>query len=395
MPGVAQPVILPRTSFALDTTRWAAAALVLLYHLSTACLAPGVNGPMLRLLEGAGPAAVIWFFVLSGYLIGGGIVLDMRRGRFRFARYALNRASRLYVVLLPALALGYGIDSARVALVGLSPVAGQEAPASYAALTIIGNLLCLQTIAVPTLGSNGPLWSLACEGFYYVLAPLLLAPLLRGRRPALRWSLLGLAATMLCGLWIGNPRVPRLFLTWLLGAALRSYAPRRHHARRLGPPAWIVAVALLLGYPLLLPRLGGTVNLLVAASFAAALLTTIGDERPVPAGAQRFSASLAGFSFSLYLVHVPIMHGLLALWTGSRMDALRLPALTGHAAMLALAAMVIPLAWLFSRLTEARTEAVRRWLGGGRQQQRQVGQRADQGEPGAAALHGVAGVDPA
>ncbi len=387
--------VTPRTSLALDTTRWAAAALVLLYHLSTACLAPDADGPLLRLLEGAGPAAVIWFFVLSGYLIGGGVVLDMRRGRFRFARYASSRATRLYVVLLPALALGYAIDSARVALAGFSPVPGQEAPASYAASTIIGNLLCLQTITVPTLGSNGPLWSLACEGAYYVVAPLLLAPLLRGRPAGMRWPLFGLALTMLAGLWLGNPRVPRLFLTWLLGAALRLYAPQRRQAQRLGLPAWIVAVALLLAYPLLLPRLGGAVNLLVAASFAAALLTTIGDERPVPARAQRLSASLAGFSFSLYLVHVPILHGLLALWTGSRMDALRLPVLAGHAAMLALAAIVIPLAWLFSRLTEARTDTVRAWLGGARQQQRQVVQRADEGDPGAAALPRIAGIDPA
>ena len=387
--------IAPRTSFALDTTRWAAAALVLAYHLSTACLAPGASGPLLGSLEGAGPAAVIWFFVLSGYLIGGGIVLDMRRGRFRFARYALNRATRLYVVLLPALALGYALDSARVLLAGLSPVPGQEAPASYAAATVLGNLLCLQTITVPTLGSNGPLWSLACEGFYYVLAPLLLAPLLRSRHAAIRWSLFALAALMLCALWLGNPRVPRLFLTWLLGTALRSYTPRQPHARRLGPLAWIVAVAVLLAYPMLLPRVGGAVNLLVAASFAAALLTTIGDERPVPAGAQRLSATLAGSSFSLYLVHVPIIHGLLALWTGSRVDALRLPLLAGHAAMLALAAIVIPLAWLFSRLTEARTETMRRWLGAPRQQQRQVAHCAGEGDAGAATLRGVAGVDPA
>lgn len=395
MLSAAQPIILPRTSFVLDTARWAAAALVLLYHLSTACLAPGANGPLLRLLEGAGPAAVIWFFVLSGYLIGGGIILDMRRGRFGFARYGLNRATRLYVVLLPALALGYAIDSVRVILVGLSPVPGQEAPASYAAATILGNVLCLQTITVPTLGSNGPLWSLACEGAYYVLAPLLLAPLLRDRHAAIRWSLVALAAAALSGLWLGNPRVPRLFLTWLLGTALRLYAPRRRDAHRLGVPAWIIAVVVLLAYPLLLPRLRGVVNLLVAASFAAALLTTIGDERPVPAQAQRVSASLAGFSFSLYLVHVPILHGLLALWTGSRMDALRLPTLAGHLAMLILAVIVVPLAWLFSQLTEARTETVRRWLGAAGQQERQVVERTDESDAGATTLRGVAGVDPA
>ena len=376
----------PRTSFALDTTRWAAAAIVLVYHLSTACLAAPPS------LEAAGPAAVIWFFVLSGYLIGGGIVLDMRRGRFHFAHYALNRATRLYVVLLPALALGYALDTARVSLVGLSPIPGQEAPASYALATVLGNLLCLQTITVPTLGSNGPLWSLACEGVYYVVAPLLLAPLLRGRPAALRWGLFALAATILGALWLANPRVPRLFLTWLLGAALRfAPAPRR----RLGLPAWTIAIATLLAYPLLLPRLGGTVNFLVAASFAAALLTTVGDERPVPARMQRLSATLAGFSFSLYLVHVPLVHALLALRTGTRLDALRLPAWSGHAAMLVLAAIIVPVAWLFSRLTEARTDRVRRWLAGPRQQQRQVVQRADEGETGATTLRGVAGIDSA
>jgi peptidoglycan/LPS O-acetylase OafA/YrhL len=35
--------------------------------------------------------------------------------------------------------------------------------------TFVGNLLQLQTIVVSSLGSNGPLWSLANEWWYYVL----------------------------------------------------------------------------------------------------------------------------------------------------------------------------------------------------------------------------------
>ncbi len=369
----------PRGSLALDTTRWFACLLVLAYHLSTACLATltpnaGLTLRLAAAFGDCGPPAVIWFFVLSGVLVGGGVVAEVRHGRFRFRRYALNRATRLYLVLVPALLLGLALDSARVTLFGYSPVPGQETSANYGVVSLLGNLLCLQTVLVPTLGSNGPLWSLACEGWYYLLFPLLLTPLMRTRTRTLRLGGFGAGLLLLGLLLTGNPRLPRLFLTWCLGAALRC-CPRLSPtvARRLQPFAWLLAALAMLAYPRLLATIGGLVNLLIACSFAAALLTTLSDDRPVGYGVASLSTRLAGFSFSLYLVHVPLLHMLIALASNGHSTALGLPrdGLAGPAAMLALASVIVPAAWLFSRITEARTETVRAWI-----KQRRLGARA-------------------
>jgi peptidoglycan/LPS O-acetylase OafA/YrhL len=43
---------------------------------------------------------------------------------------------------------------------------------NYTATTFVGNLAFLQTIAVPIFGTNGPMWSLANEFWYYLIFPL-------------------------------------------------------------------------------------------------------------------------------------------------------------------------------------------------------------------------------
>src|ERR1039458_8382680 len=51
-----------------------------------------------------------WFFVLSGYLVGGSVLRSVRTGSWSWRAYLLGRLSRLYVVLLPALLLGGALD---------------------------------------------------------------------------------------------------------------------------------------------------------------------------------------------------------------------------------------------------------------------------------------------
>lgn len=138
-------------------------------------------------LSGAGHQAVIIFFVLSGYLIGGSVFRMFAQNRWSWKRYMTHRLVRLWLVLLPALVLGGALDLLGITL--------GRAPALYAgqvqnhmlsnvsqALTpgiFAGNLLFVQGIFVATLGSNGALWSLANEFWYYILFPLCIA----SRRP--------------------------------------------------------------------------------------------------------------------------------------------------------------------------------------------------------------------
>src|SRR3954463_4446455 len=85
----------------LDLTRILAASAVFLGHLSS----PQLGGEMLSVFGHERHSAVIVFFVLSGFVIAWAAERD---GSVR--EYIINRATRIYSVALPALALTWAID---------------------------------------------------------------------------------------------------------------------------------------------------------------------------------------------------------------------------------------------------------------------------------------------
>jgi len=144
-----------------------------------------VHNPLIAaayFMSGIGHEWVIVFFVLSGYLVGGSVLRQTLQGRWSWSEYALHRLTRLYIVLIPALLLGGAIDLIGLRLFGTSDVYTAhhgmklmlEAPASHLTVgTLLGNYVFLQVILVPVFGSNGPLWSLGYEFWYYIAFPLL------------------------------------------------------------------------------------------------------------------------------------------------------------------------------------------------------------------------------
>ena len=132
---------------------------------------------------GLGHEAVVIFFVMSGWLVGGSVWRQQREGRFSWRDYGTARLTRLWLVLIPALLWteavdhigfsisgGFGYDGSRFAMSSSGP--GGAAPLDLSMTTFAGNALFLQTILVPVLGTNGPLWSLAYEFWYYAVFPL-------------------------------------------------------------------------------------------------------------------------------------------------------------------------------------------------------------------------------
>jgi len=122
------------------------------------------------LITNAGHQAVVMFFVLSGYFIGGAVFRATERKQWSWSDYLLRRLVRLWVVLIPALLIGLFWDKLGIAL-GHAPalyrgeidndmlrvnVSGLLSPSVF-----LGNLFFLQTIMVHAFGSNGALWSLA------------------------------------------------------------------------------------------------------------------------------------------------------------------------------------------------------------------------------------------
>lgn len=362
--AVSRKDISPSTASALDLTRWLAALLVLVYHIRENVLVSAVDVSeglrslpvsIVYLTTSCGDQAVTWFFITSGFLVGGGALSDILSGRFEGRSYLINRMARIYAVYLPALALGFALDLIRVGQFGINVYAGGETASSYSALTMILNLLNFQAILAPTLGSNIPLWSIAYEMFYYVMFPFVFLMLWRSRFNALMIMILFVYFVLVFN---NNPGVISSFFFWILGAIVR-FVPRPIIASPF--LAWTLAAAGCLGFPALAAPLGGVAKLGLGLAFANALLTARFGNSPNLLKIAPLNALLASFSFSLYLLHAPALHFILVFATGQSDPHLRLQP-TGWEAVgwgVGLALALVFYAFVFSLFTERKTHVFR------------------------------------
>jgi peptidoglycan/LPS O-acetylase OafA/YrhL len=376
-----------RASAHLDMARGLAALAVLVFHVRyrffldySEVPSPDLAAFGWYFLTAFGHDAVMVFFVLSGFLIGSSVWRAHRARRWNAGEYAVNRLVRLSVVLLPGLLLTLLWDRAGLLWFGSSPsytgvaqgfvhdffdVAARSTPAVLA-----GNLLYLQTIIVPPFGSNDALWSLAFEGWYYVLFPLLVAVAAPGRSRLLRVAAAVSAAAI--GLFVGQTIV-KYFLFWLMGAALALLPPMRLLSRWPRLTVWTAAALT----PAIVAAghvgrvkaaLGGSLfatDALTALAFAVCLYALLHDRRELAAdGYARIASRLADCSFTLYVAHLPLLVFLRgALNPGRSWEPT--PDRLLWAAAIAVGAFAY--AYALSRVTEVHTPAIRRavlrWCG--------------------------------
>jgi peptidoglycan/LPS O-acetylase OafA/YrhL len=153
----------------LDLIRGAAAVLVLLGHLRNLFFVDfsevvGKANPLVKLVylaTGFSHYAVMIFFVLSGFLVGGGVLRGRMEGKWSWSLYSTNRLTRLWLVLIPALLIGAIWDHCGIHIFGTSGIYGGVARANVgifavqprlSASVMIGNALFLQDILTPTFG---------------------------------------------------------------------------------------------------------------------------------------------------------------------------------------------------------------------------------------------------
>lgn len=310
-------------------------------------------------VAGFSHASVIMFFVLSGYWIARSLESRFARG-WSWRAYLSTRLSRLWLVLIPALVIGGALDIVGTFILktpthlGLTDtyVLRTNVAANLSWQTWLGNLVFLQEILVHPLGTNGPLWSLAWEWWFYLVYPALLLAW-RSRRP--HWSLLLLAVMV----W--HPILLLGFACWLLGVLVYALERRDAFPAFLYRPAAMSATLALwlvvLFYVRAFPFPGW--ELAVALAFAPFLATLLAQR---PAYPRRFDAA-ARFgrqaSFSLYLTHFPI----LAMIAGVAVGPARLVPSAGSLALVLLSFVFVVLyARGFAALTEGNTERLRAWL---------------------------------
>lgn len=227
----------------LDLLRGVAALLVCTEHLRAFLLVnyghiakPEVWDRVFYFVTGLGHQAVMIFFVLSGYFVGGSVVNAYGEKKWSWVRYATRRLSRLWVVLLPALLLTLIWDETGRHLAQAGYHGGfhklycsgpsLERPADMRAVTFFGNCFFLQTIYVPAFGTNGPLWSLANEFWYYILFPLALGAF---RQPRFLYRVL--SGMLFLGIGVCLPsKILWGGVIWLFGVAV--YAAGHHSGLR-------------------------------------------------------------------------------------------------------------------------------------------------------------------
>ena len=177
----------------------------------------------------AGNAAVCVFFVLSGF-----VIRFITRSRVTGAgSYWIDRSSRIYSVVVPALVLTILFEGAAFLF---SPAVyhtfSDPFDWAHVPLQMLSNLSF--TVGFWGYGatplSNGPFWSLSFECVYYVLYGLL--------HYRTRWRWIAFALLLLA---VG-PSIALLFPVWLLGAWLYDAYARLHAERRGVAIAALVAL---------------------------------------------------------------------------------------------------------------------------------------------------------
>lgn len=317
-----------------------------------------------------GHQSVVIFFVLSGYLIAGSVRRAVESGTWNWRRYGVQRVARLWVVLIPGLLLcalwdhlGMRSGWAPRLYGGLSGdhmilnVAQDETWAAF-----WRTLFFLHEILGRTFGSDGPLWSLAYEFWYYVLFPLGFFLILPGVRARVRVLCLAL---LIAAAWMQGHEMLTFFPIWLAGAAL-TYLP----ACRAGAlQRWAAALAYLpifllasryervLGPPTASTALLGDYT--VGVCTMALLWVLLSARQPQTGTAwERVGQGLAPFSYTLYVTHTPLLV-LLAAWAARdqrwQLDLRHLSLAVGMLVLL------LVYAWTVAWATEFRTDKVRCW----------------------------------
>jgi peptidoglycan/LPS O-acetylase OafA/YrhL len=362
-------------SDSLDLIRAIAACTVMVGHLRALFFVDfaqlksrSVSLQALYFFTGFGHQAVIVFFVLSGFLISSTVIRSHVLGKWSWRQYAVNRATRLYVVLLPGLLLGFFWDRlgswlfAAKALYShpLSDLGPTVPLTNLTPGNFFGNLLFLQTIFCNTFGSNGPLWSLANEFWYYVLFPVALGAGLAWARRKLVVAIGFTCLAVFLGAFLGRVIMVG-FLIWLAGCGLVFLYSKVKITSRFAVLGLVCLFSLSAGGSLAFSRVRQwdplLIDLEVGFAFTlflfALLQFEIGENS---AGYSAVAHRLAGFSYSLYVLHFPFLLFFRS-WLVPTERWQPTPLHLLCAAAVGVGSLLY--AWLISRVTEAKTAAAR------------------------------------
>jgi peptidoglycan/LPS O-acetylase OafA/YrhL len=320
---------------------------------------PPLYYQLLAFATGFAHQAVVVFFLISGWLVGGSLLNRIGQPGALLS-YAIDRATRLWTVLVPALCLMLASASSSRKPIRPAPTSAPRTntrPPAFA-----GNLLGLQTVLVKNFGGNYALWSLANESWYYVQFPLLLLVFMA--RSRLRQA----GAASRPGADRGRPAGRDHALLRPMAARrpvlAGAHRVRQRLARRAGPDRPGCSVYF---------RIHGSNDDLTFASFLqdlvyslpllvilASLQRPLLLRSPFSRGVAKLAHLLSEFSFTLYVTHIPHQAAALPGPAGIRPRPARRRRAHGLCRLLRDAAGRAGRCYLSYRLFEAHTFRLRR-----------------------------------
>lgn len=296
------PKVRPRW-IALDLMRGLAALVVLISHLRGDCFVeygalPASQHSALTALFFAATRtayeAVIVFFVLSGFVVGGDVLARVREGRFQIFDYGLDRSTRILIPLIPAC-----LFAAAVAFVLSNnvPSVGQ----------VVANMVGLNEVVTESLAANAVLWSLAYEIWFYISAGAV--AYVASQRP----NAASILTIIVCVIVFTILKTHYLIF-WMLGACASLLVETRFKRT-----SFVIGIVLLLAGSLFhqlaadsrsvtsvayIPPLAAEFLVCVGIAMTLPLLVTSSvNQLLTPIGL--WVGALAAFSYTLYLTHRP------------------------------------------------------------------------------------------
>jgi peptidoglycan/LPS O-acetylase OafA/YrhL len=322
---------------------------------------PPVYYQMLAFATGFAHQAVVVFFVISGWLVGGSLLNKVAQDASPWRAFAIDRLTRLWTVLVPALLLMLCVG---ILTGNVHPARADFSTANeYSATAFAGNLVGLQTVIVKNFGGNYALWSLANETWYYIQFPLLLVMFTSRNRVRQAG-----VATLLVVLGASLPLpITLYFALWLLGVAFSRIRIDCSNGARIALLAIAAACSVYF-------RVRGSNDDLNPGSFLqdlvyslpllallSSLQAPLAKQSPWLRTLSRVAHVLSEFSFTLYVTHIPVIK--LLRYAGQQTfgrDRLAADAPRDYAIYGGMLLALVAAAWLSYLLFESHTFRLRR-----------------------------------
>jgi peptidoglycan/LPS O-acetylase OafA/YrhL len=349
----------------LDFLRATAALLVLFSHTRywyfleiDLAHRKGVFLNLFYFVTSMGHEAVVIFFVLSGFLIGGSLIDSMQRGSFDVVRYLIARFVRIFIVYFPALVITQGVFLFGALLLsnpGDAPLFHHQQLDFGGISQAVCFLSGLQGFSCLPWDQNAPLWSLGYEWALYLFAPAIIQLIVWKASFGLRV----LAVSLICAIALTVCHDPKeavfWFIAWFLGAG--SYRALRVGLVPL--PAGLLGAGLIIA-GMALRHIDAVIewktDIIIAAGAAVAMAC-----RPLAAFplAPRFFGWAAGFSYTLYAIHTPLVFLAVTLFQNIGFPSDIPPGPTPFMEFAITIAFCLLTAFLVSLVTERKTGRVR------------------------------------